>query len=99
MAKYYVQSGSVQLILQASSPRKAAVAAFQWSCERQATIDADSPLEHVQIAERLGWQLEEVIAVGERGFDQTGRSGVRHAGHRGGMAGRRRSLGQLQLIP
>ena len=70
MAKYYVQSGSVQLILQASSPRKAAVAAFQWSCERQATIDADSPLEHVQIAERLGWQLEEVIAVGERGFDQ-----------------------------
>ena len=52
MAKYYVQSGSVKLVLQASNARRAAIAAFQWTCERQATIEADSPLEHVQIAER-----------------------------------------------
>jgi hypothetical protein len=68
MAKYYVQSGAVQLVLQARSPKRAAVAAFQWSCDRQATIDAESPLEHVHIAEQLGWQLEEVISVSERGF-------------------------------
>jgi hypothetical protein len=70
MAKYYVQSGSVKLILQANNARRAAIAAFQWTCERQATIDAGSPLEHVQIAEQMGWQLEETIVVGERGFDQ-----------------------------
>lgn len=72
MAKYYVQSGSVKLILQAQSARRAAIAAFQWTCERQATIDATSPLEHVQIAEQMGWQMEESIQVGERGFDQPG---------------------------
>lgn len=72
MAKYYVQSGSVKLILQASSARRAAIAAFQWTCERQATINATSPLEHVQIAEQMGWQMEETILVGERGFDQPG---------------------------
>jgi len=72
MAKYYVQSGSVKLILQANNARRAAIAAFQWTCERQATIEAGSPLEHVQIAEQLGWQLVETILVRERGFDQPG---------------------------
>lgn len=70
MAKYYVQSGSVKLVLQATNARRAAIAAFQWTCERQATIDAHSPLEHVQIAEQMGWQVEETILVSERGFDQ-----------------------------
>lgn len=68
MAKYYIQSGAVQLILQARTAKQAAVAAFQWSCDRQATIEVDSPLEHVQIAEARGWQLEDVILVSERGF-------------------------------
>lgn len=70
MAKYYVESGAVKLVLQARSARQAAIAAFQWSCDRQATIEAESPLEHVQIAEQRGWQLEEKIAVSERGFGQ-----------------------------
>jgi len=70
MAKYYVESGAVQLVLQARSAKQAAIAAFQWSCDRQATIDVESPLEHVQIAEQRGWQLEELIAVSERGFGQ-----------------------------
>jgi hypothetical protein len=69
MAKYYVQSGAVKLVLQARSAKQAAVAAFQWTCDRQATIEVESPLEHVQIAEERGWQLEELIAVSERGFD------------------------------
>lgn len=70
MAKYYVQSGAVELVLQARTAKEAAVKAFQWSCDRQATIQASDPLEHVQFAERQGWQLEETIAVSERGFDQ-----------------------------
>ena len=70
MPKYYVTSGPVELVLEASEARDAAVRAFQWSCDRQATIVADSPLEHVQTAEELGWQLHETICVSERGFRQ-----------------------------
>lgn len=68
MAKYYVQSGRVQLVLQARSPRAAAVAAFQWSCDRQATIQSRTPVEHLRIAQRHGWQLDDTIRVSERGF-------------------------------
>ena len=71
MPKYYVQSGPVELVLQAKSAKDAAIRAFQWSCDRQATIEAETPLEHVQTAERLGWQLDEVIYVGEQGFEST----------------------------
>ncbi len=70
MPKYYVESGPVELVLQARNAREAAVKAFQWSCDRQATLHVNSPLEHVQLAERLGWQLEETIQVSERGFGQ-----------------------------
>ncbi len=68
MAKYYVQSGRVQLILPARSPRAAAVAAFQWSCDRQATIQSRTPVEHLRTAQRHGWQLDDIITVSERGF-------------------------------
>ena len=68
MGKYYVESGPVHLVLQGKSAREAAVKAFQWSCDQQSTIQTDCPLEHVQLAERLGWQLEETIHVSERGF-------------------------------
>ena len=68
MAKYYVTSGVVELVLQAGNSREAAVKAFQWSCDRQASIETACPLEHIQIAERLGWQLEETIEVSQRGF-------------------------------
>ena len=70
MAKYYVQSGHVKLILDAADARQAAIDTFQWSCDKQATIHADSPLEHIQTAERYGWQLEDVIRVSEIGFDR-----------------------------
>ena len=71
MAKYYVQSGPVRLIFTADTAEQAAIDAFQWTCDRQATIDADSPLEHLRIAERNGWQLHEEVFVSERGFDRT----------------------------
>ena len=71
MPKFYVESGRVNLVLQASGALEAAVKAFQWSCDRQSTIQAVCPLEHVQLAERFGWQLEETVQVSERGFGQT----------------------------
>ena len=64
------EKGTVTLVLDAESEVDAAVRAFQWSCDKQATIEAGSPLEHIQTAEALGWQLEETISVSERGFDQ-----------------------------
>jgi hypothetical protein len=70
MAKYYVESGAVALVLQAQNAREAAIKAFQWSCDRQASIQADCPLEHVQLAEQMGWQLEDMICVSQRGFQQ-----------------------------
>jgi len=68
MPKFYVQSGRVRLVLEAESPQAAAVKAFEWTCEKQAEIEAASPLEHLQAAERHGWQLDDVILVNERGF-------------------------------
>lgn len=68
MAKYYVESGPVRLVMSAQDELHAAVRAFQWTCDRQAEIDAASPLEHVLEAERLGVQLGDVVFVNERGF-------------------------------
>ncbi len=69
MPKYYVQSGPVKLVVDARNAKKAAVKAFQWSCDKQSTIESESPLEHIQAAETMGWQLEDNVVVSERGFD------------------------------
>jgi hypothetical protein len=68
MAKFYVESGPVQLTFDAPNAQAAAVKAFQWSCDKQAEIDAVSPLEHLIEAEENGWQLHETIHVNEKGF-------------------------------
>lgn len=70
MPKFYVESGPVKLVLGAENAHEAAVKAFQWSCDKQATLDYASPLEHVQVAEELGWQLHETIEVSETGFQR-----------------------------
>ena len=36
MPKFYVQSGQVQVVLDAQHAEQAAITAFQWWCERQA---------------------------------------------------------------
>jgi hypothetical protein len=45
-------------------------AAFQWTCDQQAEIEAASPLDHVLIAEEQGRQLEDEVLVHEQGFDR-----------------------------
>jgi len=47
-----------------------AARAFQWTCDRQAEIEAVSPLDHVLVAEEQGWQLEDEVAVHEQGFNR-----------------------------
>ena len=68
MAKYYVKSGQVRMVFDAENPTEAAVRAFQWSCDKQDGIEAESPLEHLLAAEEQGWQLDDSIRVSELGF-------------------------------
>jgi hypothetical protein len=70
MPKYYLQSGRVRLIFDAADAEQAAVKAFQWTCDKQAEIEAASPLDHVLIAEQHGWQLEDEVVVHEQGFNR-----------------------------
>jgi hypothetical protein len=70
MPKFYVQSGPVRLIFDANDAEQAAVMAFQWTCDKQAEIEAASPLDHVLIAEERGRQLEDEVLVHEQGFDR-----------------------------
>jgi len=66
--KFYVESGPIHLILDAATAEKAAVKAFQWTCDKQTEIQAVSPLDHMLEAEERGWQLWDEIAVNEQGF-------------------------------
>jgi len=66
--KFYVESGPVRLIFDAATAEQAAVMAFQWTCDKQAEIEAASPLDHVLEAEERGWQLDDEVTVNEQGF-------------------------------
>ena len=68
MPKSYVESGPIRLIFDATTAEEAAVKAFQWTCDKQAEIQAESPLDHMLEAEERGWQLWDEISVNEQGF-------------------------------
>jgi len=68
MAKYYVESGQVRVVFDADNATEAAVRAFQWSCDKQTGIEAESPLDHQLKAEKQGWQLDDEIKASELGF-------------------------------
>jgi hypothetical protein len=68
MPKFYVESGPVRLVFDAATAQQAAVMAFQWTCDNQVEIEADSPLEHMLEAEARGWQLWDEVRVNEQGF-------------------------------
>jgi hypothetical protein len=73
MPKYYVRSGWVRLVLDATSPREAAVRGIQWSRDQQAAVLAEPVGERIREAEILEWQLDDQITVSETGFG--GRAG------------------------
>jgi hypothetical protein len=68
MAKHYVQSGWVRLILDAKSPRDAAMKAIRWSRDRRAEVFAEPAGERLREAEALEWQLGDQITINETGF-------------------------------
>jgi hypothetical protein len=68
MAKYYVQSGWLRLVLDARTPIDAALKAIRWSRDRQAEILAEPADDRIREAEILEWQLDDQITVNETGF-------------------------------
>jgi len=65
MPKFYVQSGQVQVILDAQDAEQAAITAFQWWCERQADAMFDVFDDSDDADDR---QLGNEMLVSEAGF-------------------------------
>jgi hypothetical protein len=68
MPKFYVESGPVRLVFDAATAEQATVKAFQWTCDKQAEIEAASAVDHALEAEQRGWQLRDEVWVSEQGF-------------------------------
>ncbi len=72
MAKYYVQSGNLRLVLDAGTARDAAVRAVQRCHDRQAEIFQEPAGDRIRDIEALDWQVGRQIRVSETGFDGDG---------------------------
>ena len=72
MAKYYVESGTVQMVTEADDGRGAALWAVHRCMEQVLPICPDDPLTAQQKAERIDqrgcWVLGESIRTSEQGF-------------------------------
>ena len=68
MAKYYVRSGWVRLVLDARTARDAAVKAMQWSVAGRAEIFREPERDRMREVEALEFQLDDKIEVSEVGF-------------------------------
>jgi len=69
MAKYYVQTGKLRLVLGATTAREAAVRAVQWCHDRRAEVYREPAGDRIRDAEVLEWQVGWQIRVSETGFD------------------------------
>jgi hypothetical protein len=72
MAKYYVESGTAQMVTEADDPRGAALWTLHRCLEQIMPVCPDDPLTAEKKAERIGqrgcWVLGESIRVSEQGF-------------------------------
>ncbi|MGB7347106.1 MAG: hypothetical protein WBD20_22975 [Pirellulaceae bacterium] len=72
MAKYYVQSGNIEVVLQADSVEKAALAAVDQSLQSHLWIYDDADLSEADCRDHLMLEallhMEPSIRVSERGF-------------------------------
>jgi hypothetical protein len=68
MAKYYVRSGWVRLVLDARTAQDAAVRAIEWSLAGRAEIFREPERERMREIEALEFQLDDEIEVSEVGF-------------------------------
>ncbi len=67
--KYYVQTETLRLVLDAATARDAAVRAVQWCHDRHAEIYREPADDRIRDAEALEWQIGPRITVSEVGFD------------------------------
>ena len=74
MAKYYVRSGWVRMVLDARTARDAAVKAIQWSVAGRAEIfgEPERDRDRMREVEALKFQLDDKIEVSEVGFRSGG---------------------------
>jgi len=70
MPKYYVQSGAVRAVVDASDAEHAAIKAIQWSCDQRDTIQIDPSLEVMRYPDSEPGELLDDIFVSEIGFDR-----------------------------
>jgi hypothetical protein len=79
MAKYYVQSANLRLVLDARTAWDAAVRAVQWCHDRQAEIYWEPGGDRIRDAEVLEWQIGRRITVGEvASTEAMASSSIRH---------------------
>ncbi|TWU07962.1 hypothetical protein [Stieleria varia] len=80
MTKYYVQSGTLRTIVQAQSPRKAALWAVHQAMQQVLPIDDDTHLAPTRKSEDVASRgvavLSAKVMVSERGYDRTDASTV-----------------------
>ena len=69
MPKFYVQSGNLEMVLQAHDPRCAAIWAVHRTLSQSLPFLCEDPLDYLSAddSSRLG----QIIRVNERGFDRT----------------------------
>lgn len=72
MAKYYVQSGNLRLVLDARTARDAAMRAVQRCQDRQGEIFQQPPGDRIRDIKILDCQIGRQIRVSETGFDGDG---------------------------
>jgi hypothetical protein len=72
MAKYYVRSGWVRLVLDARTARDAAVKTLQWSSDRLAEIFGEPERDFTREVEALDFRLDDEIEVSEARFESGG---------------------------
>ncbi|NLF71286.1 MAG: hypothetical protein GX575_19825 [Candidatus Anammoximicrobium sp.] len=68
MAKYYIRSGWVRLVLDAWTARDAALKAIQWSLDGRAEVFREPERDRMREVEALEFQLDDKIEVSEVGF-------------------------------
>jgi len=68
MPKYYVESGYLQLVIDAFDSEDAAVKAIQWSFDKADRVQAAESLRSLEETEVQDGDLDVAIQVSERGF-------------------------------
>jgi hypothetical protein len=71
MAKYYVQSGSMKMVVSAEDPRRAALWAVHRALEQVLPLCEDEPVAEPSTAPPTSMVLSGKVSCSEKGFTET----------------------------